>query len=763
MKSITLILLFSILVGCGGGGGGGGKKIDTDGDGIADKRDDDDDNDGVLDINDAFPLDANESQDSDGDGIGDNSDPDTLVNALDIDGDGINNDVDAFPEDANESLDSDGDGIGNNADEDDDNDGVNDANDAFPLDKEESLDTDMDGVGNSADADDDGDGINDTEDAFPLDNKETIDTDGDGLGNNADDDDDGDGVIDTIDDLPLDASDSVDTDNDGLGDNTDIDDDGDGINDDIDAFPLDPNEYVDNDNDGIGDVQDTDDDNDGVEDVADVFPKNADESVDTDNDGIGNNADNDDDNDGINDNLDNFPLDVAPVADAGEVQVIAINQLVTLIGSGSSDKEGALSYKWSQASGAVVVLSDENSADPTFTSPAIIGSEKLVFMLKVTDISGQSETDLATVSVSELPVADAGSSQRRAIVANVEQTLILDGSLSTDSDGGIASYQWEKLFESTIDIVDADTKTAEFTPPAVAEITTFQFELTVEDNLGLSATDTVDIIITPGINDSGTITCGDYAYDYDLIIGSGSHNNTLDCDFYSVNQNASGSDGDGDLIPTAQDATYGRDANPETNDDLDGQGGYSFTKLDANGEALVDQVLDYNTQPWSCVEDNVTGLMWEVKTNDNGLQQYNDFFTWYNSSGVNDGGDHGIGDTGAGTSTGYENVVGVHAGSDSCLNTYRCDTEKYAKDINAINLCGYNDWRLPTVVELVGIMNYEDTRLDINFFPYPGGRNYANAVADDEGSAYVVNMSLGTTLEVDKANLETIMLVRKSQ
>jgi len=50
--------------------------IDTDDDGIPDYKDPDDDNDGVLDVDDAFPLNPNESVDTDGDGIGDNADTD---------------------------------------------------------------------------------------------------------------------------------------------------------------------------------------------------------------------------------------------------------------------------------------------------------------------------------------------------------------------------------------------------------------------------------------------------------------------------------------------------------------------------------------------------------------------------------------------------------------------------------------------------------------------------------------------------------------
>jgi len=83
---------------------------DTDGDGVGDACDTDDDNDGVLDVSDAFPLDATESVDTDNDGIGNNADTDDDNDAMpdtwevllgfnplvkdangDLDGDGITN------------------------------------------------------------------------------------------------------------------------------------------------------------------------------------------------------------------------------------------------------------------------------------------------------------------------------------------------------------------------------------------------------------------------------------------------------------------------------------------------------------------------------------------------------------------------------------------------------------------------------------------------------------------------------------------------
>ena len=100
--------------------------IDTDMDGTCDEQDDDDDNDNVLDVNDAFPLNASESVDTDGDGFGDNGD-------FDDDNDGVDDRSDAFPLDPTESLDTDGDGIGDNADMNDDGDTCDDLVDNNPL------------------------------------------------------------------------------------------------------------------------------------------------------------------------------------------------------------------------------------------------------------------------------------------------------------------------------------------------------------------------------------------------------------------------------------------------------------------------------------------------------------------------------------------------------------------------------------------------------------------------------------------------------
>jgi hypothetical protein len=202
---------------------------DHDGDFIPDSMDDDDDNDGYNDTVEmsegSDPLDNSSiPADHDGDFIPDSMDPD-------IDDDGVLNDDDAFPYDANETVDTDEDGIGDNADEDDDGDGYSDDIDPY------LLDTDNDGLSNIMDEDDDNDGILDGNDTYPF------DTDNDGSRNDVDEDDDNDGLLDIEEDKNWNGL--VD---DGETNPLKWDTDGDGVNDKEDAFPLDPNRWAKQDN-----------------------------------------------------------------------------------------------------------------------------------------------------------------------------------------------------------------------------------------------------------------------------------------------------------------------------------------------------------------------------------------------------------------------------------------------------------------------------------------------------------------------------------
>ena len=98
------------------------------------------------------------------------------------------------------------------------------------------------------------------------------------------------------------------------------------------------------------------------------------------------------------------PENEPPTADAGSDQYVDEGDMVLLNGSYSSDPDdGIATYNWEQVEGSPVVLSDSAAIEPNFTSPEIdTTSEKLTFVLTVSDHGGQSASDQVDIYVNDI-------------------------------------------------------------------------------------------------------------------------------------------------------------------------------------------------------------------------------------------------------------------------------------------------------------------------------------------------------------------------
>ena len=180
------------------------------------------------------------------------------------------------------------------------------------------------------------------------------------------------------------------------------------------------------------------------------------------------------------------PSNQAPIANAGPDSSGFTGAPIALSGAGSSDPDGSISlYQWTQTAGPTVVLSGATSAAPQFT-PSQAGVYG--FTLTVTDNGGLTATDSVQVIVQAKPVANAGADATVLTGA----TVTLDGSGSSDADGSITRYAWTQAAGPSVAITNAGSAKATFKPTAAG---TYGFTLTVTDNDGNSASDTLTITV----------------------------------------------------------------------------------------------------------------------------------------------------------------------------------------------------------------------------------------------------------------------------
>src|SRR6476620_6428158 len=92
-----------------------------------------------------------------------------------------------------------------------------------------------------------------------------------------------------------------------------------------------------------------------------------------------------------------------PHADAGGDQTVDEGEWVTLNGEDSYDPNGGnLDYSWTQTSGQVVDLQDDDEEQAHFRAPQVNDDDSLRFELRVEDESGRADEDSVTVNVNDI-------------------------------------------------------------------------------------------------------------------------------------------------------------------------------------------------------------------------------------------------------------------------------------------------------------------------------------------------------------------------
>jgi len=188
-------------------------------------------------------------------------------------------------------------------------------------------------------------------------------------------------------------------------------------------------------------------------------------------------------------------------------------------------------------------------------------------------------------------------------------------------------------------------------------------------------------------------------------------------------------------ISGLQDCHQGRDV--EFNDNSDGFAGFSFSKISASGT-----VLPSNSTLWSCVKDNVTGLLWEVKTTDGGIHDRNHVYAW--------GG-----------------VTAIGLNHPQSEGVYLNDWDSLVNDSNSNNFCGRSNWRLPNVTELFSIVNKgaQSPAIDTNYFPNTQSNWYWTRTPDafNPLNAWLIFFDFGSETGDLRSNQLYVRLVSTQQ
>ncbi|GGF82779.1 Lcl C-terminal domain-containing protein [Alteromonas lipolytica] len=398
----------------------------------------------------------------------------------------------------------------------------------------------------------------------------------------------------------------------------------------------------------------------------------------------------------------------------------------------SSTSEPISSWLWQQTAGDDVLTGLETDQSTlVFDTPITASRQTLTLTLTVTDNEGATNTATRSITVlsqSETPPQiDAGIDQ--AVFSG--ERIVLAGTATSSVPAAMPiTTLWTYSGDAEPAIVNPTVADTYAIAPTVSSETPLDFYLTGDDNFGNQVTEHLRVLVRPFpvrvLNDTG--------------MTQQATNSSLSATQQNGWPGQDGQRGADALAASGQLDKAGR-----------GEAGFDFTKLNANGDEE-----DVDADQFSCVRDNVTGLVWEVKTTDGGLQDLDHRYSWY--AAEDNGG-----------------AEGTLNGTGTVCTLTNCNTAAYIEAINTAGLCGFYDWRLPDHQELMSLVHFGRSglpRLDVHYFPNTGAETAdtlwywtaqpsADGVSNDAAqNAWAIDFISGVDNFLNKSNAVSIRLVR---